>query len=285
MAITLSQNSYGKSSVRVAKVTRHADRHDFKEITVNVQLTGAFENVYRDGDNSLVLPTDTMKNTVYALAKTHPCLTIEEFGLELARHFLEHNPQIARVNIELLETLWQRIAAGAPGREIPHPHAFTRVSEKGTCRIAQNRSALSITSGLKDLVLLKTTDSGFSNFRRDQFTTLPETDDRIMATSLEAEWLYAGAANDFNLCRGVIRQSLIETFAQHRSLSVQHTLYAMGEAALEKCSAITDIHLVMPNKHYLLFDLARFGMENRNEIFTPTDEPFGRIEGTVRRAG
>ena len=285
MPVVLSQNCYGKSSVRVAKVVRHPDRHELKEVAVDIQLTGYFESVYRAGDNSPVLPTDTMKNTVYALAKEHALLTIEDFGLSLARYFLDNNPQISSARIELAEKLWQRILTSSTAQAAaPHPHAFTSAgSEQWTSVITPDRTSTSIRSGLKDLLLLKTKDSGFSGFPRDKFTTLKETDDRIFATDLQTSWLYRGENIDFARCRQALRQTLLETFARHRSLSVQHTLYAMGEAALENCREVEEIHLVMPNKHYLPFDLERFGMENHNEIFVPTDEPFGRIEGTIKR--
>ncbi len=285
MSITLSHNCYGKSSVRVAKVTRHADHHDLKEVAVNMQFSGAFEQVYCEGDNRTVLPTDTMKNTVYALAKKHALRTIEEFGLALGQHFLAHHPQIASATVELIETLWQRIPSSPAGKVEPLPaHAFVSAGrEQRTCCITQRRDQLAVESGLKDLLILKTTGSGFADFLSDQYTTLQDTHDRILATSLDASWRYRDPANDYDHCHNLIRQTLMETFARHQSLSVQHTLYAMGGAALEKCHEIVEIHLVMPNKHYLLFDLTRFSMENQNEIFVPTDEPFGRIEGTLKR--
>lgn len=287
MSVMLSQNSYGKSSVRVAKITRSADYDDFKEVSVNMQLTGEFEKVYKEGDNTPVLPTDTMKNTVYALAKNHSLATIEEFGLTLAQHFLDHNPQVAGATIELNETLWQRLVIASEKQDsMPHPHAFMKAGqETWTSLITNDRKRISVKSGLKHLVILKTTNSGFSNFLHDRFTTLQDAEDRIFATDLQADWLYDRHALDFAMSRQTVRQILLETFAQHRSLSVQHTLYAMGEAVLEKCPEVEEIHLVMPNKHYLLFDLERFGMKNPNEIFTPTDEPFGRIAGTLRRDG
>ncbi len=285
MSCILSQNCYGKSSVRVAKVTRHADRHDLKEVSVSIQLTGDFGKVYQHGDNSPVLPTDTMKNTVYALAQQHKLETIEEFGLALARHFLDYNTHIACATIELSETLWQRLTISTSNSTAKvHPYAFIGAgNEKWTSLITQDREAVAIQSGLQHMVLLKTTESGFSGFLRDPFTTLKETDDRVCATDLQADWLYQNAEADFNRCRQNIRQALIEAFAQHYSMSVQHTLYVMGEAALAASPEISQIHLVMPNKHYLLFDLERFGIDNQNEIFVPTGEPFGRIEGTLKR--
>jgi len=285
MAITLSQNNYGKSSVRVAKITRHADHHDFKEVAVDIQLSGDFERVYTDGDNRRVLPTDTMKNTVYALAQEHSFLTIEEFGLTLAEHFVKNNPQLSSARIELSESLWRRVHISGKGQpDQPHPHAFIGGgNEKSTAIISHSNLATSVTSGIRDILVLKTTDSGFENFLKDKFTTLKELSDRIMATSLKATWDYEKNDIDFVESRKKIRELIIQAFAHHHSLSVQHTLYAIGQAVLEKCSEVSEIHLSMPNKHYLPVDLRPFGMENRNEIFVPTDEPFGLIEGRLVR--
>lgn len=285
MAITLSQNNYGKSSIRLAKVTRHADRHDFKEITVNIHLSGDFEKVYTDGDNRNVLPTDTMKNTVYALANDHPLKTIEEFGLVLAEHFVKNNPQVSSTKIEITESLWRRVHASNAGQpDQRHPHAFIGGgNEKATTEITHSQLATTVSSGIKNLLVLKTTDSGFENFLKDKFTTLKETSDRILATSLMARWEYEKNDNDFAACRRRIRELIIHTFADHQSLSVQHTQYAVGRAVLENCPEVSEIHLSMPNKHYLPVDLGPFGMENKNEIFVPTDEPFGLIEARLMR--
>lgn len=287
MSIFMSHNNYGKSSVRVAKVARHPDRHDFKEITVDIQFEGDFESVYTIGDNSKVLPTDTMKNTVYALAKDHPLGSIEEFGISLGGHFLKNNPQASRVTIALIERLWQRILVSQKnGDAVAHPHAFTGGgSEKWTSVVTLSRDAIAVESGLKNLLILKTTDSGFSNFLRDRFTTLKETGDRIFATDLLASWRYQTHEAAFESCRQIIRKAIIETFARHHSLSVQHTLYACGRAALEARPEVAEIRLAMPNKHFLPVDLKPFGMENQNEIFVPTDEPHGLIEATLKREG
>jgi len=285
MAITLSQNNYGKSSVRMAKITRHADHHDFKEVTVNIQLSGDFERVYSDGDNRRVLPTDTMKNTVYALAQEHSFLTIEEFGLTLAEYFIKNNPQLSSARIELIESLWRRVRISGKGQaDQLHPHTFIGGgNEKSTAVITHGNLATSVTSGMRDLLILKTTGSAFENFLKDKFTTLKEVSDRILATSLKATWDYEKNDIDFAGYRKKIRELIIQTFAHHHSLSAQHTLYAVGHAVLEKCSEVSEVHLSMPNKHYLPVDLERFGMQNKNEIFLPTDEPFGLIEGSLAR--
>ena len=287
MSIILSKNQYGKGGVRLVKVERHSETHDVTEIEVEIKFHGAFEQAYTDGDNSRIVPTDTMKNTVYALAKDHSLGPIESFGMMLSQHFLESHQQIARVEVALEESLWQHIEVGqADGEERkPHPYAFLSAgNEKRTCLVRQTRGSLSIESGIRDLHILKTTQSGFEGFPRDAFTTLKETSDRLFGTNLQATWCYREPEADVTRCRGIIRQTLLDSFARHDSLSVQHTLYAMGEAALEQCKEITSIYLSMPNVHRLLVDLSPFDRENANEIFIPVDEPYGLIEATLERA-
>lgn len=282
MAVVLSHNAYGKSSVRFAKVMRRPNYHDFKEVSVNIQLEGNFETVYTEGDNRKVLPTDTMKNTVYALAKTHALNSIEEFGQALAQHFLQNNSQVSCVRLELFEKLWQRVAVSESNKA--HPHTFISAgNEKWTSTITLTRDNLTIAAGIENLLILKTTDSGFENYIKDQFTTLKETSDRILASDVNMNWRYASTRIDFNRTRQTIRQAVLDKFAQHYSYSVQQTIYLLGQAVLERCPEVVEVHLVMPNKHYIPFDLERLGLENHNEIFVPTEEPFGRIEGTVRR--
>lgn len=286
MQAILSQNRYGKSSVRFAKILRRPNYHDFKEVSVNIQLEGDFETVYTEGDNRNVLPTDTMKNTVYVIAKEHALNSIEEFGQALAQHFLGHNPQVSCVRLALAERLWQRIHVSASGNvATPHPHSFiSGGNEKWTSTITMRRDQLTVEAGIENLLILKTTDSGFENYIKDRYTTLKETSDRILASEVNMHWRYASANIDFNQCRQTIRQAVLDTFAQHYSYSVQQTIYLLGKAVLEKCAEVTEINLVMPNKHYIPFDLGRFGIENNNDIFVPTEEPFGRIEGAVRRS-
>jgi urate oxidase len=274
MSATLTHNAYGKSQVRLTRVTRHADRHDLTELSVAIQLEGDFARSYLDGDNSQVVATDTMKNTVYVLAKTHGVADLEGFGVALARHFLQEYPQVTRAAIELDEQLWQRI----------HPHAFVGGgSEKRTCVVTGTHEGCRVESGLGGLLVLKTTDSGFAGFVRDRYTTLPETNDRLFATLIAAAWTYTSALAEWDACHRMIRGALLDAFATHQSMSVQQTLYAMGEAALEACPQIEQIRLEMPNKHRILVNLQPFGLDNNNEVFVVTDEPFGLISGTVRR--
>ncbi len=281
--IALAENSYGKSRVRIAKVKRHADHHDFCEWTVEISLVGDFESCFVAGDNSKILPTDTMKNTVYALARTSSADCMEEFGKELVTFFLDRNPQVSAAQVALSEKSWQHLPVGGK----PHPTTFAQSSaECQTAEIALTRSGTpSVRSGLDDLIIMKTAGSAFAGFIKDSFTTLPEASDRLFATSVRARWNYSSPTGPFPALRSKIRELLVSVFAGHTSKSVQHTLYAMGEAALASVPEIETIELTMPNKHYLLADLARFGQDNPNEIFVPIDEPHGTIEARLRRRG
>lgn len=282
MAIVLGKNAYGKNAVHLSKIIRHPDYHEFKQITVNISLQGDFERVHTEGDNRHVVATDTQKNTVYALAKDHFNTSIETFGLYLSHYFISRNPQVNQVTIEIAEHGWQRMSFDGN----PHPHAYiSKGNEKHTTTIIQNRDGVELCSGIKGLLIAKTTDSGFEHFARDPYTTLKETADRILATECEASWIWNGTEMDFDLQWNHIRNTLLKTFAFHKSLSVQQTLYAMGEAVLQAYDAVKEISLVMPNKHHILFNLEQFGMENNNEIFIATDEPYGYIQATVEREG
>jgi urate oxidase len=275
---TLAWTRYGKCQVRLMKVRRRQNPHEIVDATIAVQLEGAFDRVYVDGDNSACLATDTMKNTVYALARRESLETIEAFALRLADHFIR-KPHVTVVRIGAVEHPWSRLAVNG----CPHPHAFLRAgAEHWTTTVVRDPHGTKIASGLANLVVLKTTDSAFAGFPRDELTTLPETDDRILATSVTASWKY-GAPTDFAV-RERIRAAMLETFAAHVSQSVQHTLYAMAEAALAVCENMTEITISLPNRHHLLADLTPFGLDNPNEVFVPTEQPFGLIEATVLRS-
>ncbi|MDZ4687465.1 MAG: urate oxidase [Planctomycetaceae bacterium] len=281
MSIRLVANSYGKSSIRLTKVTRHADRHDITELAVDIAVEGDFAATYLTGDNRQVIATDTMRNTVYALAADHALSSPENFALDLSAHFLDRNAHVTAATVRCAATPWNRIGT-AHG---PHRHSFVGGgAERRTCRIRRTRETVAVQTGLTGLPLLKTTDSEFRGFLRDELTTLPETDDRIFATLLDAEWTYsAGATLDWNAEYDRILAAMLAVFADHKSLSVQQTLYAMGEAALEVCPAAGSIHLEMPNQHRIPFNLQPLGKPNRNEIFVTTREPFGLITATLAR--
>jgi len=281
MPVKIIQDNYGKSRVRLMKVARHGDTHELQNITVNIALEGDFDRVHTEGDNSLCLPTDTMKNTVYVLAgQTQEIEEIESFGQRLAAHFLAGNAQVSLVRIELFEHFWKRMKFNGE----PHPHSFVKGSgENRIANISAARAGVTIESGVEDLIVLKTSGSGFAGYVKDAYTTLPETTDRIFSTAIKAVWRYASPDAATGDAWRNIRQTILKTFAGHDSLSVQHTLYAMGEAALERYPEIEEIAFSLPNIHCLPVDIARFGLENDNRIFVPTDEPHGLIEARLTR--
>lgn len=271
MKVLLAGNGYGKSAVRLVTVRRGPEIHELKDVTVAIRLEGDFETAYTEGDNSRVLPTDTMKNTVYAFAAEHPLEDVESFGLLLTEHFLRD--EVASARVELVEHLWERL----------HPHAFRRAgSERRRAVVTRTREGAEVKAGIEDLVVMKTAKSAFEGFPRDRYTTLAETSDRLLATSVRAEWTYGRLDLPFDERWSEVRHRLLEVFVDHDSRSVQQTLYAMGAAALETPD-VEEIHLAMPNIHHIPVDLTRFGMENRNEVFVATSEPYGLIEATLRR--
>jgi len=276
----LIQHHYGKARVRVLKVFRNGSRHAVKELEVQVMLQGDFDASFTKADNRLVVATDSMKNTVNVLAKQKLAAETEEFGLALGEHFLKTYQHVSRVEITLTEHCWERIPVGGK----PHPHSF---SEQGAARpfvkITCTRKGRLVESGIKDLLILKTTASGFENFLRDEFTTLPETNDRILATKMEAVWTYRRKPGSYPRTNKKILDAMLTMFAKNYSPSVQVTLFQMGEAALKTAPEISRVHIALPNKHCLLINLKPFGLENKNELFVPTDEPHGQIEGTVAR--
>jgi len=293
MPARLYSNRYGKSRVRLMRLTKYFSHHDLDEWTVQILLTGDFDSAHTLGDNSKILPTDTMKNTIYFVARESKSDSMEAYAEELIDYILTRNPQVSSAEVVIESTLWKRLTVDGT----PFPTAFMRGSdERQTATVARHQGApFTITAGLDHLTLLKTSQSAFTGYIKDPLTTLPETTDRLFGTALKAEWPFTPAAIasaaaspdqaiDFNKVRRHIREVIIASFAKHESLSVQQTLYAMGEAALDHTTLIDEIYLLMPNKHNLLVDLSRFGQENPNHIFVPTDEPHGTIEATIRRA-
>jgi urate oxidase len=277
----LGENRYGKSRVRLSRITRHGDRHDFQEWTVHVLLQGDFESSFTQADNTKILPTDTMKNTVYSIARNSKAATIEEFAIELGDYLLANHPQISMTGVEIEEKAWERLHCDGASE----PTTFRLCGpELNTVSATRERSGeWSITSGVDGLTILKTTKSAFTGYIKDKLTTLKPATDRIFGTSATIEWHYATGTPDYSNARTRILAALLRTFAAHHSMSVQHTLFDMGKAALDAASEITRIKLTMPNLHHLLADLGPFGQDNPNHIFVPIDEPHGYIEATVER--
>ena len=281
MAVKIVHDNYGKSRVRLMKVARSGEQHELQNLTINIALEGDFADIHVWGDNSACLPTDTMKNTVYALAgQTREIETPEVFGQRLAAHFLATNPQVSRVTIDILEHVWKRMKFD----DAEHPHSFVKGSdEKRTAKIVASREGVTVEAGVEDLIVLKTTQSGFVGFIKDEYTTLPEVSDRIFSTAIRASWAYGKASDASDDLFYAIRQTILRIFADHDSRSVQHTLYAIGEAILARFAEVSEITFSLPNIHCLPVDLAKFGMENDNRIFVPTDEPHGLIEARLTR--
>ncbi|GGV13381.1 uricase [Actinomadura cremea] len=275
MTIVIGPNRYGKAETRVVRVTRDGDVHRIKDVNVSVLLSGEMEDAHLTGDNAAVLPTDSQKNTVFAFAKRHGIGEIEDFGLRLARHFVDARPTIAHARVEVEEYAWSRITG---------EHSFVRDG-------AEVRTALvhsdgtggreSVVSGLTDLVVLNSTGSEFHGFVEDEFTTLEPTDDRILATAVTAGWRHRGVGSDWGDSYRAVREHLLRGFAETHSLSLQQTLYEMGRRVLRGRREVCEVRMSMPNRHHFLVDLEPFGMDNDNEVYFAADRPYGLIEGTV----
>lgn len=277
----LGENRYGKSRVRLSRITRMGDRHEFQEWSVRVLLHGDFDSSFTQADNSRILPTDTMKNTVYSIARDSKAVTIEEFAMELGNYLLSHNQQVSKVLIEIAEKSWERLSVDG------EPDATTfrlRGPEVDTVCAERSRDGeWAIASGVDGLTILKTAKSAFTGYIKDRLTTLKPATDRIFGTCATITWDYDSPRQHFADARSRIVAALLREFAAHNSMSVQHTLFDMGKAALAVAPEVARIHLTMPNLHYLLADLTPFGQDNPNHIFVPIDEPHGYIEATVER--
>lgn len=279
-SIQLSNCAYGKTGVRLIKVEHNGARHHVRDLNVAIQFSGAFEDAYIEGDNHSILPTDTMKNTVYVLARQQTLGEIEDFGGRIANHFLSRNSHLTRVRITICENIWERIMFDGQ----KHDSSFQMSGpESRTAVIDASPAKMSIYAGIKNLVVLKTSRSSFQHFLRDEYTTLKDTGDRLFASCINAEWSYQNRVEDFKKNWFYIRSNLLNTFATHESRSVQHTLYAMGHAVLQQVGAIEKIRLAMPNRHCLAVDLSPFCLDNPNEVFVPLEEPSGWIEATLNR--
>ena len=276
----LIHHNYGKARVRVLKVFRAGKIHSLKELEVQVMLQGDFDASFTRADNRLVVATDSIKNTVNVFAKEKLGRENELFGIALGEHFLNTYPQVKRVEVSLSEHAWSRISVGGK----PHAHGFqAKGGGRPLAKIVSTAEGTGIESGIEDLLILKTTASAFKNFLRDKLTTLPETDDRIFATKLKAGWTYKTRPGGYAKANKKVLDALLKVFAKNFSPSVQATLFQMGQAALRAVPEISKISIALPNRHCLLIDLKPFGLANKNELFVPTDEPHGQIEGTVAR--
>jgi len=284
MTIVLGANQYGKAENRLVRVYRDTPRHEIRDLNVSSSLRGDFSDAHISGDQAAILPTDTQKNTVFAFAKEKGVRSIEEFALTLGDHFIGQTPKSTGARIEIEEYFWDRISVDGA----PHDHSFVRNGGETRTTVVTvegrgaDRKAWAV-SGLKDLTLAKTTGSEFWGFLKDEYTTLQETTDRILATSLIARWRYDTLDVDFDKSYQQIRALMLKRFAEVHSYALQQTLYAMGESVLQEYPEVAEIRFKAPNKHHFLVDLSPFGDENPGEVFWAADRPYGLIEAAVQR--
>jgi urate oxidase len=278
--IELASNRYGKAAIRIVRVGRDSTPHRLRDITVAVALEGDFAAAHTDGDNSLVVATDTMKNTAYAFAAEHLTGAIEAYATALGSHFAGYD-QVDRAIVNVREHAWRPIEAGGDKAD----GGFVRSSE-GTrvTSVVVGRDATVVEAGIEDLIVMKTTRSAFSGFPRDRYTTLPDTEDRLMATKLTAIWTYGAPSIDFDAVWSAVRATLLEVFVDHDSDSVQHSIWIMGKAMLERHEELDEVRMVLPNLHHWTVDLEQFGIENDRLVYVSTTEPHGLIEATIRRS-
>jgi urate oxidase len=283
MAIVLGPNQYGKAETRVVRVYRDRAQHEIRDLNVSTLLRGNFAEAHTRGDQASVLPTDSQKNTCFALAKQRAAGEVEDYALDLARHFVNDIGPVTGARVEVDEYRWERVSVA--GR--PHPHTFARAGDevRTTAVTAEAAGRAWVVSGLAGLVVLKTTGSEFSGFLKDRYTTLAETSDRILATSLTVRWRYQAwpPPDGWAQAHAQLRQILIERFAEVHSLALQQSLFEMGQAALKARDDVAEIRLSAPNRHHFLADLAPFGLDNPGEVFHAADRPYGLIQCSVRR--
>jgi urate oxidase len=284
MGISLGANQYGKAENRVVRIYRDTSRHEIVDLNVSTSLRGDFDDAHVTGDQSQVLPTDTQKNTAFAYAKKHGITSPEDYAIALGKRFLDASDAAHSAQVRVEQYAWDRIPVGAEG----HDHAFVRrggavrncvvtVSGRGAAQ------QVHVISGVPDLVVLKSTGSEFKGYLKDEYTTLPEADDRILATSLVARWRHTGTDVDWNKSYDAINATLLEAFATTYSRALQESLYVMGKQVLETNDDVAEIRFSAPNKHHFLVDLAPFGLANNGEVFIAADRPYGLIEATVVR--
>ncbi|MFF3417281.1 factor-independent urate hydroxylase [Streptomyces sp. NPDC002698] len=293
--VLLGQNQYGKAENRVVRITRDGATHHIKDLNVSVALSGDMDEVHLSGSNANVLPTDTTKNTVYAFAKEHGIESAERFGIHLARHFVTSQEPIRRARVRIEEYAWERIeapdaASRAAGADEAR-HSFVRKGqETRVTQITFDGEAWEVVSGLKDLVVMNSTNSEFWGYVKDRYTTLQEAHDRILATQVSSRWRFGWSGDeqrmpDWDKSYDEVRKHMLQAFADTYSLSLQQTLYEMGARIIDHRDEIDEVRFSLPNKHHFLVDLTPFGLENDNEVYLAADRPYGLIEATVLRDG
>lgn len=295
MPTILGQNQYGKAENRVVKITRDGDTHHIKDLNVSVALSGDMDDVHYSGSNANVLPTDTTKNTVYAFAKEYGIESAEQFGIHLARHFVNSQEPIHQARIRIQEYTWERIATSDNNSKFIGSdevrHSFARKGQElRTTQITFDGEKWQVISGLKDLTVMNSTNSEFWGYVKDKYTTLKEAYDRILCTDVSAAWRYNWTSDDDRMPNweksyAQAKKHILQAFAETYSLSLQQTLYQMGSRVINSRSEIDEIRFSLPNNHHFLVDLEPFGLKNDNEVYFAADRPYGLIEATILRDG
>jgi urate oxidase len=280
LRVPLIKNRYGKGRVRVMRIHRDGDRHEVSQLNVKAMMVGDFARTYTHADNAASVATDTIKNVVNIVARENTGLSTEEFCQVLAKKYLDLYPQVSSASITAHETKWSRLSFGGK----PHPHSFVLDSNgKPFVEVTANRERSTLTSGIDGFTFMKSTQSGWENYVRDRYTTIPPTNDRMCATSMVASWKWSAKPENYPATNTKILGAVLEVFGTTYSASVQDSLYRMGEAALAAVPEISEISMACPNMHFILMNLSTFGLDNNNDVFLPTDEPHGQIECTVGR--
>ena len=274
--VVLGKNQYGKAQNHVVRVHRDTDRHVIRDLVVTSQLRGDFEAVHTEGDNGHCVPTDTQKNTVFAFAQKYGITSPEELLLKLSDHFTSEFDWVSGGRWAADEHAWDRINA--------NDHCFVQnKQEVRTAVLVTDGDQKTVISGFKDLTVLKSTESGFEGYPKDQYTTLPETTDRIMSTDVATRWRYNTTDVDFDAVYEDVKKIILDKFTDHYSRALQETLYLMGKAVIEAHPEIDEIKFSCPNKHHFVYDLGFCDLPNNNETHYAADRPFGLIEATVQR--
>lgn len=277
----LISNRYGKGRVRVMRIHRDGERHEVSQLSIKAMMEGDFARAYTDADNSTSVSTDTIKNVVNVVARENTSLSTEEFCQVLAKKYLDTYPQIDKTTVTAHETRWRRASFGGT----PHPHSFVLDGNgKPFVEVVATRGGSTIASGIDGFTFMKSTRSGWENYLKDRYTTLAETADRMCATSMLASWKWSAQPADYPAANTKILDTLLQVFGTTYSKSVQDSLYRMGEAALAAVPEISEVSMACPNMHFIPINLSAFALDNRNDVFLPTDEPHGQIECTVGRA-
>jgi urate oxidase len=278
----LTNSQYGKAGNHVVRITRDADRgagkrHQIEDLVVTSQLRGDFEAVHTVGDNAHVIPTDTQKNTVFAFARDG-IDSPEEFLLRLSRHFTSSFDWVDGGRWEAEQAIWSRINDS--------DHSFYKTGlETRTAVLVTDQNTDTMIAGFYGLTVLKSTESGFVGYNKDEYTTLPETQDRILATDLAVRWRYNTTHLDFHKVYGSVRDLLLAKFSEGYSKGLQQTMFQMAEAVIDDHAEIDEIRFSCPNNHHFLSDLSPFGKDNPNVVYYAADRPYGLIEATIARKG